>query len=335
MWTSLWCRSDKFQLSVLTAGMRGRFFRALHTGAGPGVVSTGHRDTASMIRCIIGATLDRHGVFLSHLHHHHHHHHPHSHTHHHHHQTSRFKVDQHQCGGPGARVWFSRVQALTLAASHVVAGRDSGAARRRRERRLRSAWRQEQLSVAMALAAASHHSAQQDGAPRSLRTATRAREGEVRVMHVGLRAQKRPLPGTRPEPLEGVSEPQVVDAVTSYVAAPGPSSLVPRLAANDALDNAALKFLVARALLDRREQEEERSKKEEEVKKQMKVWLEQRTAEGRRELERSLDSGSASSKRKKKKKRRKKKTPRGSLPRRACRCRLVSGCCLRSTPLFS
>ena len=51
------------------------------------------------------------------------------------------------------------------------AGRDSGAARRRRERRLRSAWRQEQL------AAASHRSAQQNGAPRSQTTATRAREG--------------------------------------------------------------------------------------------------------------------------------------------------------------
>ena len=34
-WTSLWCRSDKFQLSVLKAGMRGRFFGALHTDAGP------------------------------------------------------------------------------------------------------------------------------------------------------------------------------------------------------------------------------------------------------------------------------------------------------------
>ena len=95
----------------------------------------------------------------------------------------------------------------------------------------------------------------------------------------------------------------MVDAVTSYVAAPGPSSLVPRLAANDALDNAALKFLVARAFLDRREQEEERSKREQEVKKRMKVWLEQRTAEGRRELEQRLDSGGASSKRKKKKRR--------------------------------
>ena len=42
-WTSLWCRSDQFQLSALTAGMRGRFFRVLYTGTGPGAVSTGTR----------------------------------------------------------------------------------------------------------------------------------------------------------------------------------------------------------------------------------------------------------------------------------------------------
>ena len=42
-WTSLCCCSDQFQLSASTAGMTGRFFRALHTGAGPGVVSTGTR----------------------------------------------------------------------------------------------------------------------------------------------------------------------------------------------------------------------------------------------------------------------------------------------------
>ena len=87
----------------------------------------------------------------------------------------------------------------------MMAGRDSGAARRRRERRLRSAWRHEQLSVAMALAAATHHSAQQYGAPRGQKPATKAREGEVRELHHGLRAQERPLPGTRPA---GLAEPR-------------------------------------------------------------------------------------------------------------------------------
>ena len=104
---------------------------------------------------------------------------------------------------------------------------------------------------------------------------------------------------------------------TQSLAAPGHSSLVPPLAANDALDHAALKFLVARALLDRREQEEERSKREEEVKKAKEAkesgmqFLHQLTAKARRELEQRLDSGGASSKRKRKK-RRKRRTPRTS-----------------------
>ena len=51
-WTSLWCRSDKFQLSVLTAGMRGR----LH---GYRAGSRVHRDTAPTIRCrtVVGAVV--------------------------------------------------------------------------------------------------------------------------------------------------------------------------------------------------------------------------------------------------------------------------------------
>ena len=42
-WTSLCSCSDEIQLSFLTAGMRGRLFRALYTGTGPGAVSTGTR----------------------------------------------------------------------------------------------------------------------------------------------------------------------------------------------------------------------------------------------------------------------------------------------------
>ena len=76
-----------------------------------------------------------------------------------------------------------------------------GVARRRRERRLRSMLRHEQQSIRMALATVMHHSFKvhtEYGAPRSQTTATRAREGEVREQHYGLRAQKRPLPGMRP-----------------------------------------------------------------------------------------------------------------------------------------
>ena len=60
------------------------------------------------------------------------------------------------------------------------------------------------MSLAAALAAASHHSAQQYGAPRGQKPATKAREGEVREQYCGLRAQERPLPGMRPAPLSEV-----------------------------------------------------------------------------------------------------------------------------------
>ena len=112
-----------------------------------------------------------------------------------------------------------------------------GAAKRRRLRRLRSWWRQEQQTVAAVLATVSHHSypkvdTAHDGL-RAQRTVTSTREGVEHVTHGGLRAQKPPLPGKRPGVLLDPDPVQVVDAVTSYVAAPGPSSLVPRLAAND------------------------------------------------------------------------------------------------------
>ena len=187
-----------------------------------------------------------------------------------------------------------------------------GAAWRRRERQLRAWHRHERMTVAMELATALHHSAQRVEAPR---------EGVEGETNDALRRPKPPLPGKRPGVLLDPEPVQVVDAVTSYVAAPGPSSLVPQLAANDALDNATLRFLVARALRDRRRQEEERRKREKEEKA-----FEGEEGEGgegvlaaslsinsaaRREMEERLDSGGASSKRKRKK-RRKRRTPRTS-----------------------
>ena len=62
----------------------------------------------------------------------------------------------------------------------------------------RRRWRHEQQTVRTALAAATHHSAQQNAAPRGPKTGTRAREVEEQVPHVGLRAQKTPPPGERP-----------------------------------------------------------------------------------------------------------------------------------------
>ena len=62
-----------------------------------------------------------------------------------------------------------------------MAARDVGtSARRRRERRLRAQWRHEQQSIAMALAAAQHHSAPKSAGPvlhNVLRNQKTAREG--------------------------------------------------------------------------------------------------------------------------------------------------------------
>ena len=78
-----------------------------------------------------------------------------------------------------------------------------GAARRRRERRLRSWWRHERMSIAIALATVEHHSygPTAHDALRGQRTVTRAGEGEVREEHQALRGQTRLSPGTRPAPL--------------------------------------------------------------------------------------------------------------------------------------
>ena len=58
-------------------------------------------------------------------------------------------------------------------------------------------WRHEQLSLRMALAAATHHSAQ-----------PRAKEGVEGETNDAPRRPKPPLPGKRPAPLEEVAEPQ-------------------------------------------------------------------------------------------------------------------------------
>ena len=99
----------------------------------------------------------------------------------------------------------------------MMAGGDSGsAAKRRRERRLRSAWRHEQLSVAMAVAAALHHSAQRGAGPATYsapRGQTTATEGEVREPNNAPRSQKPPLPGEHPGVLK---EPEVQGAMVQH-----------------------------------------------------------------------------------------------------------------------
>ena len=74
------------------------------------------------------------------------------------------------------------------------------APQRRRERRLRSWWRHERMSIAMALATVEHHSygPTANDALRGQKTVTRAGEGEVREEHQALRGQTRLPPGMRP-----------------------------------------------------------------------------------------------------------------------------------------
>ena len=117
---------------------------------------------------------------------------------------------------------------MTVAVSMEVGGVVASAARRRRERRLRSWWKHELQAVRMALSAAVQ------------------------------RGQKTASSGTRPEPLEEVSEPQVGAVTVRYVAAPVPFLSTPLLAdaAAKAVDARTVKYLL-KAALRRREEEEE------------------------------------------------------------------------------
>ena len=122
----------------------------------------------------------------------------------------------------------------------MMAGRDSGsAARRRRERRLRSAWRHEQLSVAMALAAAAHHSA-----PRGQKLA---------------RAGVRPGAPEDPEPRRETEHAQHAALWGPKPPSPGvPSLAIPVLAgaAREAVDRTALSYLLQQSLAAKKEEEE-------------------------------------------------------------------------------
>ena len=114
----------------------------------------------------------------------------------------------------------------------------SGAARRRRERRLRAFHRYEATSVWLALATALHHSAQQ--VPR---------EVEEHETHVGQRAQKTPPPGTQRAALR---EPGL-QLVVEHAARPCSSGVLPlpALGGDCSLDDVAVQFHVAQALLER------------------------------------------------------------------------------------
>ena len=141
----------------------------------------------------------------------------------------------------------------------------AGAAKRRRERRLRQWQRHERMTVAMALAEATHHAA-----PRRQKPVSAIRGVEEQVTHVGLRAQKTPppreRPGILPEPLA-----QRSDRSRRHFSADGlPQLAMPSLAGavGEAVDAAALAFLLSQSLGAK---EHEDRKKREEAKDALKV----------------------------------------------------------------
>ena len=95
-----------------------------------------------------------------------------------------------------------------------VHGEHAGAARVRRERKLRSFWRHEQMAIQMVLASVQHHSFGKVGtthaALRGQKQGTRTVQGEEHVLYHTAKFRTTPLPaGGRPAPLSEVAGWQV------------------------------------------------------------------------------------------------------------------------------
>ena len=132
-------------------------------------------------------------------------------------------------------------------------GELTGAAARRRKRRLRSWLRHERQTVAMVLAEACHHSS--GTFPPTLKERRRAGQDAFDVLW-GQRTAR--TVGARPAPSDEVVEPQGVAVTVGYVAAPVPLLAVPLLAgaAGEAVDARTLRFLLAWSLAEKNEEEE-------------------------------------------------------------------------------
>ena len=123
------------------------------------------------------------------------------------------------------------------------------AAARRRQRRLRSWLRHERMTVAMTLAEMTHHTA-----PRGPKMA-RVGEGVEHEQHVGLRAQKPPLPGVRPGSLLDPG-PQRSDRTVRHSAGDAPLLVVLVLRGDDDVDGTTLRFLLEQYLSLKKQEEE-------------------------------------------------------------------------------
>ena len=209
-----------------------------------------------------------------------------------------------------------------------MAGLAGGAARRRRERQLRSFLRHEELSVKMALARALHHSAQPAG-PVVGRPEEEVEYGSLNA----LRGQNTPPPGTHPGVLQE-PEVQLEAATVGYVAASTPLLVVASLAGGDEVDATTTRYLLRCALRQRQKEEEKERRRiqreeDEELLRRAAASLssssrrKEEEEERRRRIQREEDEellrraaaslSSSSGKRRKRKKRRKKKLPKCGL----------------------
>ena len=174
--------------------------------------------------------------------------------------------------------------------------RGSGAALRRRERRLRAWPRHVRTAVQLALAEKLHHSANKVEPHDALRGQNKraGREEVEHATHYGPRAQKTPPPGERPGIL---AEPGPQRSDRSRRHSSGeclPTLGLPVLAgaAGEQVDASTLRYLLAHAIEMRKVLEEEERRKEEEQKK-------------------AARSSASSAPKRTRKKRRKRRLPRG------------------------
>ena len=177
---------------------------------------------------------------------------------------------------------------------------------------LRQWHRHERMTVAMALAEATHHAA-----PRGPKTA-RAQEEVERETYNVPRHQKTPPPGKRPG-LPQEPEPRGGAVTVCYVAAPAPPLVVPLLAsaAGEAVDHSTLQFFLKHAIETKKAlEEEERRRKVEEAVARLRAKVHAGEPVSAAEHEAWYGTSSSSTgKRRKKKKRNRRKLPKAPLPR--------------------
>ena len=104
---------------------------------------------------------------------------------------------------------------------------------------------------------------QQNGALRSLKTATRAREEAGSETYNAPRGPKTLPPGVRPAPLAEVAGPQGAVATGGYVAARAPLLAVSSLRGADGVDDTAVKFLFRAELKKKKKKKEDEERQQE------------------------------------------------------------------------